>query len=74
MWLIKWLVIWIVSAIIWYSIIMMLPERAEEYGPHPPTDHDRIAALEKALEDHEVALRKHEMEFHFYWKLINEEK
>ncbi len=67
--LIRWLVIWPVLAIMGYYIIAMwLPGRAEEYGPHRPTDTDRIVALEKALEDHEVALMKHESEFHFYWK------
>ncbi len=49
---IKWLVIWPVLSIMCYCIIVMwLPERAEEYGPHPPTDTDRIEALEKALEN-----------------------
>ena len=66
--LIRWIVLWLVLAVICCCVTMFLPERAEEYGPHLPTDTERITALEKALENHEVALKKHESEFHFYWK------
>lgn len=42
--LIRWIVIWLVLAVICYCIIMFLPERAKEYGPHPPTRIEKLEA------------------------------
>lgn len=65
----KWFLMLLVLIIICYFIIVWLSDPTEEYGPPLPTDTDRIAALEKALEGYEAALQKHENDFHFYWKL-----